>query len=113
MHHDDPDGLRSLAVGPTVESRLDDGDMRLRLWVMIRTSNDDLAAHLKSQGVPTAIYYPIPIHMQDPYANYPVAPGGLPVTEEVRNRVLSLPMHPYLDAEQQDRVIEAIRGFNG
>jgi dTDP-4-amino-4,6-dideoxygalactose transaminase len=63
--------------------------------------------------VPTAIYYPIPIHMQDCYAHYPKAPGGLPVTESIRNRVMSLPMHPYLDTSSQDQVIEAIRGFNG
>lgn len=74
---------------------------------------DALAAHLKTKGVPTAIYYPIPIHMQDVYSVYPKAPGGLPVTEAIRSRVLSLPMHPYLDAAQQDQVIEAIRGFNG
>ncbi len=76
-------------------------------------NRDALAAHLKAQGVPTAIYYPIPIHMQDVYAAYPKAPGGLPVTEAIRNRVLSLPMHPYLSEADQDRVIEAIRGFNG
>jgi dTDP-4-amino-4,6-dideoxygalactose transaminase len=76
-------------------------------------NRDALAAHLKTKGVPTAIYYPIPIHMQDVYAVYPKAPGGLPVTESIRNRVLSLPMHPYLDTAQQDQVIEAIRGFNG
>lgn len=76
-------------------------------------NRDALAAHLKAQGVPTAIYYPIPIHMQDVYAAYPKAPGGLAVTEAIRNRVLSLPMHPYLSEADQDRVIEAVRGFNG
>jgi dTDP-4-amino-4,6-dideoxygalactose transaminase len=76
-------------------------------------NRDALAAHLKAQGVPTAIYYPIPIHMQDVYAAYPKASGGLPVTEAIRNRVLSLPMHPYLSEADQDRVIEAVRGFNG
>ena len=59
-------------------------------------NRDGLIAHLKTKGVPTAIYYPIPIHMQDVYAVYPTAPGGLPVTEDIRNRVMSLPMHPYL-----------------
>ena len=76
-------------------------------------AREQLCAHLKTQGIPTAIYYPIPIHMQDVYAHYPRAPGGLPVTEAVRSRVMSLPMHPYLDEATQDRVIDAIRGFNG
>jgi dTDP-4-amino-4,6-dideoxygalactose transaminase len=76
-------------------------------------NRDGLIAHLKTQGVPTAIYYPIPIHMQDVYAVYPKAPGGLPVTEDIRNRVMSLPMHPYLSDADQNKVIDAIRGFNG
>ena len=76
-------------------------------------NRDALIAHLKTKGVPTAIYYPIPIHMQDVYSVYPKAPGGLPVTESIRNRVMSLPMHPYLSAADQDQVIDAIRGFNG
>ncbi len=76
-------------------------------------NRDALAAHLKTKGVPTAIYYPIPIHMQDVYSVYPKAPGGLPVTESIRNRVLSLPMHPYLTTADQDAIIDAIRGFNG
>mgnify|MGYP001163446758 FL=1 len=76
-------------------------------------NRDALIAHLKTKGVPTAIYYPIPIHMQDVYAVYPKAPGGLPVTESIRNRVMSLPMHPYLSTSDQDQVIDAIRGFNG
>jgi len=76
-------------------------------------NRDGLIAHLKAHGVPTAIYYPIPIHMQDVYAVYPKAPGGLPVTEDIRSRVMSLPMHPYLSQADQDKVIDAIRGFNG
>lgn len=76
-------------------------------------NRDALAKHLKEQGVPTAIYYPVPIHMQDVYSVYPKAPGGLPVTESARSRVLSLPMHPYLDVETQDRVIAAVRSFGG
>jgi len=76
-------------------------------------NRDGLIAHLKTQGVPTAIYYPIPIHMQDVYAVYPKDPSGLPVTEDIRNRVMSLPMHPYLSDADQNKVIDAIRGFNG
>jgi UDP-2-acetamido-2-deoxy-ribo-hexuluronate aminotransferase len=73
---------------------------------------DGLAAHLKSQGVPSAAYYPMPMHRQDCYAIYP-QPGGLPVSEEKAETVLSLPMHPYLDEETQERIIEAVRGYNG
>ena len=85
-------------------------------WAQYTIEHDDrdgLIAHLKGQGIPTAIYYPIPIHMQDVYSVYPVAPGGLPVTEDIRKRVMSLPMHPYLSDADQQKVIDAICGFNG
>jgi dTDP-4-amino-4,6-dideoxygalactose transaminase len=73
---------------------------------------DGLMAHLKGQGVPTAAYYPIPMHRQGPYRDFP-QPNGLPVTERLADVVVSLPMHPYLEPGDQDRVIEAIRGYNG
>jgi len=72
---------------------------------------DALAAQLRAQGVPTAVYYPIPIHRQGVYSAYPTAPGGLPVTEAKAGRVISLPMHPYLAADDQDQIVAAIRAF--
>ena len=84
-------------------------------WAQYTVEHDDrdgLAAHLKTLGVPTAAYYPMPIHRQDCYAMYP-QPGGLPVSEKKSGVVLSLPMHPYLDEPTQDRILDAIRGFNG
>jgi dTDP-4-amino-4,6-dideoxygalactose transaminase len=74
---------------------------------------DGLAAHLRAAGVPTAVYYPVPMHLQGPYAAFPRGPGGLPVSEAKAATVLALPMHPYLTAEVQDRIIAAVRGFNG
>lgn len=70
---------------------------------------DRVQAALKDKGVPSQVYYPRPLHLQPPYSGYPVAPGGLPVTEQLAGRVLSLPMHPYLDAPTQDRIVEALR----
>ncbi|PTM53356.1 dTDP-4-amino-4,6-dideoxygalactose transaminase [Phreatobacter oligotrophus] len=67
------------------------------------------AASLKAQGVPTAIYYPRPLHKQTAYRHYPVAGNGLPVSDSLAEKVISLPMHPYLDAALQDRIIESVR----
>jgi UDP-2-acetamido-2-deoxy-ribo-hexuluronate aminotransferase len=74
---------------------------------------DQVAAQLKAQGIPTAIYYPIPLHRQTGYTHYPSAPGGLPVSERLADEVLSLPMHAYLEPETQDRIIAAVRGGVG
>ena len=70
---------------------------------------DGLALSLKAEGVPTAIYYPKSLHQQTAYKHFPVADGGLPVSERLSEEVISLPMHPYLEPAVQDRVIEAVR----
>ena len=70
---------------------------------------DKVAAHLKAEGIPTAIYYPIPLHRQQAYKHYPVGEGGMAVSEALAAEVLSLPMHAYLDAATQDRIVGAVR----
>jgi dTDP-4-amino-4,6-dideoxygalactose transaminase len=56
------------------------------------------------------VYYTKSMHQQTAYRNYPVADGGLPVSEQLSDDVISLPIHAYLDESAQDRVIEAVRG---
>ena len=70
---------------------------------------DELAALLKAEGIPTAIYYPIPLHRQHAYRHYPVGQGGVAVSERLASEVISLPIHAYLDVETQDRIIDATR----
>ena len=72
---------------------------------------DGLAAHLKEQGVPTAVYYPIPLHLQPAYEHFPRGEGGLPVTERLKDVVISLPMHADLDAATQAKIIAAVAGY--
>ena len=69
---------------------------------------DAVAARLKAAGVPTAIYYPKPLHQQTAYRHYPAAPSGLKNSEALAQTVLSLPMHPYLDEMTQDRIIREV-----
>jgi dTDP-4-amino-4,6-dideoxygalactose transaminase len=68
-------------------------------------------ADLKAAGVPTAVYYPIPLSRQKAYAHYPSAPT--PVSEALSSRVVSLPMHPYLDESTQNRIIAAVLASAG
>jgi dTDP-4-amino-4,6-dideoxygalactose transaminase len=70
---------------------------------------DPLAAALKAQGIPTAIYYTRPLHRQPAYRHFPLAEGGVPVSDRLTEEVLSLPMHAYLEAPVQDRIIESVR----
>ncbi|MET0181479.1 MAG: DegT/DnrJ/EryC1/StrS aminotransferase family protein [Caulobacterales bacterium] len=72
---------------------------------------DGLAAYLRDAGVPTAQYYPKPIHLQSAYKKYPIGAGGMKVTEDIAGRIISLPMHPYLDGQTQSKIANAIRDF--
>ena len=64
---------------------------------------------LKAEGIPTARYYPRPIHQQTAYSHFPSGAGGMANTEDCIDKIISLPMHPYLDAATQDRIIETAK----
>jgi dTDP-4-amino-4,6-dideoxygalactose transaminase len=70
---------------------------------------DPLAKSLKENGIPTAIYYPIPLHRQQAYKEFPIGKGGVAVSDRLAAEVISLPMHAYLDAATQDRIVDATR----
>ena len=103
------DALHNIVTAP----RVADGNVSVWAQYTIRlpkgNDRDTFANSLKAQGIPTAIYYPKSMHQQTAYKNYPVAEGGLPVSEKLSSDVISLPMHPYLDQGSQDRVIKAVR----
>jgi dTDP-4-amino-4,6-dideoxygalactose transaminase len=102
------DGLRDVCIVPVVP----DGMTSVWAQYTIRLSpglRDELAVKLKAQGIPTAIYYPRPLHRLEAYKRFPVADNGIPTTDKLAQEVISLPMHAYLDAATQDRVIEAVR----
>jgi dTDP-4-amino-4,6-dideoxygalactose transaminase len=101
-------GLKDIVTVPDVPAGL------TSIWAQytIRVSGgrrDALAAALKTEGIPTAIYYPIPLHRQVAYKHYPAGTGGLAASERLAGEVISLPMHPYLDARTQDRIVEEVR----
>ncbi len=65
-------------------------------------------AALKDAGIPTAVHYPRPLHLQPAFADCGLGPGSFPVAEAAAERVMSLPMHPFLDTATQDRIVEAL-----
>lgn len=72
---------------------------------------DELRAHLESLNIPAMIYYPVPIHLQVAYSYAGCKLGDLPVTEQLINEVLSLPMHTELDLEQLNYICSSIKSF--
>ena len=100
----------------TIVPPVPDGMMSVWAQYTIRLKpgvRDRLGAALKQQGIPTAIYYPKPLHRQQAYRQFPVVDGGVPVSERLAEEVISLPMHAYLDEATQDRIVNAVRNELG
>jgi UDP-2-acetamido-2-deoxy-ribo-hexuluronate aminotransferase len=66
---------------------------------------ESLVAALQAQGIPTAVHYPIPLHLQPAFANLGLGEGAFPVAEAAAKRVMSLPMYPDLSVADQDKVV--------
>ena len=102
------EALADVAVVPRVAA----GNVSVWAQYTLRIPGRDrsrVLAMLAARGIPTAIYYPKPLHRQRAYAHFPVAGDGLPVSERLSGEVFSLPFHPYLDAATQARIIAAVR----
>lgn len=96
------------AVGtPHVESD------NLSVYAQYTIEIDDRAkveAGMKARGIPTAVHYPEPLHLQPVFGNLGYSDGDFPHSEKAARRVLSLPMHPYLSEQQQVSVVQALFG---
>ncbi len=71
----------------------------------LKHKRDKIMNLLKEDGVPSALYYPAPLHLQPPFRNG----QRLPITEEISKRVLSLPMHPYLEDNEIDFIAQKLK----
>ena len=70
---------------------------------------DAVQDKLKETGIPTAVHYPMPLHLQPAFANLNLGHGAFPMSEQAAERVISLPMHPFISIASQIRVLEALR----
>jgi len=70
---------------------------------------DEFCRALEEEGIPTAVFYPIPLHLQRAFAPLGYRPGDFPVAEAAAREVVSLPMHAYLDERTQERIIQCVR----
>ncbi len=100
--------LADIAIAPHI------GNQSTSVWAQYTVRlkpgrRDRVAAALKTEGIPTAIYYSKPLHRQPAYKHFPIADGDVPVSDRLADEVLSLPMHAYLESPVQDRIIDAVR----
>lgn len=107
------DTYRKFMVGTAVNTPVTrEGCISAWASYTVRCDNaqrDAMQQRLRDQGVSTLVYYPKPVHTMAPYNAFPVANGSCPVADRAANEVLSLPMHPYLRAEIQERISRIIR----
>lgn len=102
-------GLDDLVTVPTLAPETTSAWAQYTLRLEGEGQRERVQAVCSEKGVPTAVYYPIPLSKQVAYSDYPTVPGGVPVSETLARSVISLPMHPYLGAPTQDRIIDAVR----
>lgn len=101
-------GLEDVAVVPRIAPSMTSVWAQYTL-IIPDGRRDSVAKNLAGKGIPTQVYYPRALHEQVAYRHYPVAVGGVPVAERLPKEVLSLPMHPYLSTDEQDRIIAGVR----
>jgi len=98
--------LREVCTVPEVAP----GNTHVYAQYTVRARNrDTVAAKLKEQGIPTAVYYPKCLHEQPVFAACGYKLADFPVSEQASREVLSLPMHPFLSASDQDRIVSALK----
>jgi dTDP-4-amino-4,6-dideoxygalactose transaminase len=74
-----------------------------------RRQRDSVLSGLQKEGIPTAVYYPIPLHLQEAFSSLGYKTGDFPVSEDCAGRIFSIPMHPYLEEGEQEAIITAAR----
>jgi UDP-2-acetamido-2-deoxy-ribo-hexuluronate aminotransferase len=93
---------------PYVDSQ---GDHIFHQYTLRVPRRDALDQHLKEKGIPHAVYYPVPLHLQKAFAMSGGKKGDFPVTEKATEEVISLPMHTELTEEQQKFIVDAVKEF--
>ena len=100
------EGLKDYVTVPYVKEH------NLSAWAqysIMHQQRDIIISKLKDNDIPTAIYYPKPLHLQDAFVNLEHKAGDFPVSEDVAKKIFSLPMHPYLEGKDQKKIIEIIK----
>ncbi len=106
-------GLEAMLKTPSVPDDLVSSWAQYSLLAESQEQREILRESLKKAGIPTAVYYPVPLHLQQAYQHLDYKEGDFPVSEDVSRRIFSLPMHPYLKDGMIEEIIETIRSSLG
>ncbi len=96
-------------IPPTIPSHI--RSVWAQYSIIVRKKRDALISYLEEKGIPTAIYYKVPLHMQRAFEYLGYKRGDMEVSERISDHILSLPMHPYLKEEVQEEIVGHIKDF--
>lgn len=102
-------GLKNVLKTPSIPNELVSSWAQYSVLAEDQKKREILREKLNKAGVPTAVYYPIPLHLQQTFQYLGYKEGDFPVSEDVSRRIFSLPMHPYLKDETIEEIIKAIQ----
>lgn len=102
-------GEQSKVIPPQIPAGYKSAWAQYSVLARDESHRSELQAKLKKAGIPTAIYYPKPLHLQTAFSYLGYRQGDFPVSEDCASRIFSLPMHPYLKADEQDGIIRLLQ----
>jgi dTDP-4-amino-4,6-dideoxygalactose transaminase len=102
-------GLKNLVTTPKI---LEHNRSVYAQYSIRHSRRDQLKSHIEKEGIPTAIHYVKPLHLQKGLAYLGYKSGAFTVAENVSREILALPMHPFLTKEEQDNIIRCIKSMN-
>jgi dTDP-4-amino-4,6-dideoxygalactose transaminase len=103
---------RTLNIEPLTPPHIPAGNTSAWAQYSLLAGNEDhrtsLLKKLQDNKIPSAIYYPKPLHMQTAFASLGYKPGAFPVSKDIAGRIFSLPMHPYLEVKNQEKIAQVL-----
>ncbi len=100
------EGLKDFVEIPYVK---DDNISAWAQYSVMHPMRDTIIQKINDNGIPTAVYYPRPLHLQGAFSTLEYHEGDFPVAEQVAKEIFSLPMHPYLETKDQERIVESLK----
>ena len=103
--------IHKMFITPLIPSKYFSSWAQYSILIPDNLDRSKLIEDLSQKGIPSMVYYKIPVHLQKGYKKYGYSRGDFQITENISNRILSLPMHPYLNQEDQNHIISALNSY--
>lgn len=103
--------LSDIVETPVVPAGVRSNRAQYTIKLNSKSERDGLKKYLEVQGIPSMVYYPVPMHRQEAYMRHNQYDSNFPVTEKLCDTVLSIPIHAYISLEEIDGICNAVREF--